>query len=191
MCLVSHAGSRDDAFLPCRHHRPSPRNVTHTHPTTFFLFKFGPPSRVQHISIKTRPRIAFVHEMKRKLAKFQKEFFFSESRKSGTTSTPSSTARKTQHFPFIYISTTLSLSLCVCSSSIHSAFLSPSPFASPSSLLLPPHSQRTHITVQHSSSAHDRPSRHYQNRRNAKYNLSYLTLAKTYSFWGILQSNFV
>ena len=115
MCLVSHAGSRDDAFLPCRHHRPSPRNVTHTHPTTFFLFKFGPPSRVQHISIKTRPRIAFVHEMKRKLAKFQKEFFFPESRKSGTTSTPSSTARKTQHFPFIYISTTtLSLSLCVC-----------------------------------------------------------------------------
>ena len=72
----------------------------------------------------------------------------------------------------------------MCSSSIHSAFLSPSPFASPSSLLLPPHSQRTHITVQHSSSAHDRPSRHYQNRRNAKYNLSYLTLAKTYSFGG-------
>ena len=189
MCLVSHAGSRDDAFLPCRHHRPSPRNVTHTHPTTFFLFKFGPPSRVQHISIKTRPRIAFVHEMKRKLAKFQEEFFFPRVERA---------ERRRRHLPPharhnispLYIFRRR-LSLCVCSSSIHSAFLSPSPFASPSSLLLPPHSQRTHITVQHSSSAHDRPSRHYQNRRNAKYNLSYLTLAKTYSFWGILQSNFV
>ena len=191
MCLVSHAGSRDDAFLPCRHHRPSPRNVTHTHPTTFFLFKFGPPSRVQHISIKTRPRIAFVHEMKRKLAKFQEEFFFESKERNDVDAIFHRTQDTTFPLYIYFDDDSLSFSLCVCSSSIHSAFLSPSPFASPSSLLLPPHSQRTHITVQHSSSAHDRPSRHYQNRRNAKYNLSYLTLAKTYSFWGILQSNFV
>ena len=113
VCLVSHAGSRDDAFLPCRHHRPSPRNVTHTHPTTFFLFKFGPPSRVQHISIKTRPRIAFVHEMKRKLAKFQEEFFFPRVERA---------ERRRRHLPPharhnispLYIFRRLSLFLCVC-----------------------------------------------------------------------------